>query len=80
MPVLELNKPFDSPDPKLVVQNRLAEGRHRFALVVVDERGRVSAADQVVVTVQPRAVPPVVPPVRPPVRPPIRPPIRPRPP
>lgn len=73
MPVLEPNKPFDSPEPKLVVQNRLAEGRHRFALVVVDERGRVSAADQVVVTVQARVIPPIQPPVFPPVRPPIRP-------
>lgn len=42
MPELSINKPLEQDDPKLVVENRLPPGRHRFALEVVDERGRVS--------------------------------------
>nr|WP_295083591.1 hypothetical protein [uncultured Roseateles sp.] len=36
------------------MQNKLPPGRHRFALVVVDEHGRESAPDICEVTVQPR--------------------------
>lgn len=74
MPVLQPNKPVDSAEPRLVVQNPLSPGRHRFSLVVVDESGRASAPAEWVVTVQAQ-VP--VQPVRPvqPVQP-----VQPRPP
>lgn len=52
MPVLRRDQPVSSSQPRLVVQNQLAPGRHRFALVVVDELGRASAPDILEVTVQ----------------------------
>lgn len=52
MPVLQLNRPVVSTEPRLVVQNLLPPGQHRFELVVVDEHGRASAPDVWVVTVQ----------------------------
>ena len=54
MPVLQPHQPVFSAQPWLVVQNLLPPGRHRFALVVVDEHGKASAPDICVVTVQPR--------------------------
>lgn len=54
MPVLRRHQPVSSSKPRLVVQNKLPPGRHRFALVVVDEHGRESAPDICEVTVQPR--------------------------
>lgn len=54
MPVLRRHQAVSSPQPRLVVQNKLPPGRHRFALVVVDEHGRESAPDICVVTVQSR--------------------------
>jgi hypothetical protein len=81
MPVLQPNKPVDSAEPRLLVQNPLSPGRHRFSLVVVDDSGRASAPAEWVVTVQaPLPVQPVQPvqprPPRPqpplrPVRPPV---------
>lgn len=52
MPVLQQNRPVVSTEPRLVVQNLLPPGQHRFELVVVDEHGRASAPDVWVVTVQ----------------------------
>ncbi|MFY7863299.1 MAG: hypothetical protein ACOVRJ_00485 [Roseateles sp.] len=46
---------MSSTQPRLVVHNQLAPGRHRFALVVVDEHGRASAPDICVVTVRPKS-------------------------
>lgn len=68
MTVLTLNKAFDSDGPVLSVENKLAAGRHRFSLVVVDGQGRVSDADVLVVTVQKALAPapapaPRIPPV-----------------
>jgi hypothetical protein len=84
MPVLAINQPIEQRGPTLVVSNRLEPGAHRFALVVVNDRGTVSEPDLFTVTVR-RAVvvepvPPVlVQPTRPPVPPvilePVRPPI-----
>lgn len=54
MPVLQAQQPVASTAPRLVVHNTLPPGRHRFALVVVDDQGRASAPDICVVTVQPR--------------------------
>lgn len=67
MPELALNRPFDSPEPVLRVDNALAVGPHRFALSVIDDRGRESLADAIVVEVRRAIVGPVLPPVVPPV-------------
>jgi hypothetical protein len=50
--VLSLNRPLEQAAPTLLVENRLQPGRHRFALQVVDERGRVSEAAEWVVEVR----------------------------
>jgi hypothetical protein len=69
MPTLPLNRPFETRDPNVVVENDLVIGRHRFALVVVDEDGNESAPVQHVVEVR-RAIitplEPIVGPVSPP--------------
>lgn len=52
MTQLTLNKAFDSDGPVLKVENKLAAGKHRFSLVVIDAQGRSSEADLLVVTVQ----------------------------
>ncbi|TDP61362.1 hypothetical protein [Roseateles toxinivorans] len=68
MTQLTLNKAFDSAEPVLRVENRLAAGRHRFSLVVIDAQGRASEADLLVVTVQKVLVPspgPRIPPATP---------------
>lgn len=52
MPVLEPNQPLEQREPVLVVQNRLAAGVHRFALVVVNDRGAQSEPSVVSVTVR----------------------------
>ncbi len=53
MTVLQRHQPVVSTAPRVVVHNELPPGRHRFALVVVDHQGRVSAPDVCVVTVLP---------------------------
>lgn len=69
MTQLTVNKAFDSAEPVLRVENRLAAGRHRFSLVVIDAQGRSSEADVLVVTVQ-KALTPIPTPRRPvPARP-----------
>lgn len=79
MPVLTIGQPLETRRPTLLVENKLAAGSHRFALVVVDDAGNQSAPDELVVTVRrvlappPAPVPPrplPVPPV--PAPPPIR--------
>lgn len=69
MPTLPLNRPFETRDPNVVVENDLVIGRHRFALVVVDEDSNESAPVQHVVEVR-RAIitplEPIVGPVSPP--------------
>ncbi len=52
MPILVPNQPLEQREPVLVVQNRLAPGRHRFTLVVVNARGVASEPDEVTVTVR----------------------------
>lgn len=68
MTQLTLNKAFDSAEPVLRVENKLAAGKHRFSLVVIDAQGRASEADVLVVTVQKALVPgpgPRIPPATP---------------
>jgi len=69
MPELPVNRPFDSSEPNVRVDNRLALGVHRFALTVIDDRGRESRADTIDVEVRAPAPPPVVRPL--PVPPPV---------
>lgn len=74
MPQLSPNQPLEQSTGTLLVENRLAAGRHRFSLVVVDDRGRTSEAALVVVVVQAITDPrdPVIGPLSPvvvPVRP-----------
>lgn len=52
MPVLAINQPLEQREPVLLVENRLAVGVHRFALVVVDDRGIESAPDVISVSVR----------------------------
>jgi hypothetical protein len=51
MPVLVQGRPLVQREPALVVENRLAAGRWRFRLVVVDDAGNASAPADLVVTV-----------------------------
>ena len=61
MPVLAINQPVEQREPLLRVQNRLAAGVHRFALVVVNERGVHSEPHVISVRVRrPVVVGPVV--------------------
>lgn len=57
MPVLTIGQPLESRRPTLLVENKLAAGPHRFALVVVDEAGNESVPDVLVVTVRPAPAP-----------------------
>ncbi len=59
MPVLAVGKPLDSKLATLLVENKLAAGQHRFALVVVDNDGNESAADVLTVTVRAVLAPPI---------------------
>jgi hypothetical protein len=58
MTTLVAGRPFSSRVPTLVVDNKLAVGRHTFQLVVVDDDGNQSAPHQLVVTVNPAVVRP----------------------
>ena len=51
MTVLGINKPLDQGEPLLRVENKLAAGRHRFSLVVLNARGVASDPMFVTVTV-----------------------------
>lgn len=59
MPVLSVGKPLESRAATLLVENKLAAGQHRFALVVIDNDGNESAADVLTVTVRTLFAPPV---------------------
>jgi hypothetical protein len=63
MPVLAPNQPMTLTAPELLVENRLAPGRHRFSLTVSNTRGVASEPVEVVVTVTRLQGPIVVPPV-----------------
>jgi len=52
MPVLVPGRPIEQREPLLVVQNRFEPGVHRFALVVVNDRGIESEPDVIAVTVR----------------------------
>ena len=52
MPTLTPGKPFTVAEPQLLVENRLAAGRHRFQLVVIDEAGLESEPAELLVTVR----------------------------
>lgn len=51
MPVLVPDKPVTQPEPLLAVTNRLAAGRYRFRLSVIDNSGNESVPAELVVTV-----------------------------
>lgn len=51
MPKLQLQKPFETTEPRLLVENILRPGRHRFRLVVVDTDGTESEPADILVTV-----------------------------
>lgn len=44
MPVLAVGKPVEQKDPVLLVENKLAAGKHRFTLVVINDKGVESEA------------------------------------
>ena len=74
MPVMAPNQPIEVRTPTLLVENALAVGRHRFVLVVVDQRGE-SRPDIIEIEVRRGRVPPPIGPTDPIVRtptPPIR--------
>jgi hypothetical protein len=64
MPRLDINVPFETDQPTLVVdvdlQAPLARGRHRFQLEVVDDSGNVSLPDVLQVIVADRERPTAV--------------------
>jgi hypothetical protein len=62
MPVMVPNQPIEVRTPTLLVENALAAGRHRFALVVVDQRGE-SKADIIEIEVRRGRVPPPIGPI-----------------
>src|SRR6266550_2360774 len=51
MPTLELQRPFETPEPRLRVENILLPGRHRFRLIVVDNDGIESDPVETLVTI-----------------------------
>ena len=59
MPVMAPNQPIEVRTPTLLVENALATGRHRFALVVVDQRGE-SRPDIIEIEVRRGRVPPPI--------------------
>ena len=68
MPVMAPNQPIELRTPALLVENALAVGRHRFALVVIDQRGE-SKPDIIEVEVQRGRVLPPIGPIDPILRP-----------
>ena len=63
MPVLAPNQPVTVTTSELLVENRLAPGRHRFALAVRNARGVESEPVVIVVTVARLPGPVIGPPV-----------------
>lgn len=59
MPVLSVGKPLESKAATLLVENRLAAGLHRFALVVIDADGNESEPDVLTVAVRSPTAPPI---------------------
>lgn len=59
MAVLPIGQALESRLATLLVENRLAAGQHRFALVVVDDQGNESAPDVLTVTVRATLAPPI---------------------
>jgi hypothetical protein len=53
MATLTPGQPLTVREPELLVENRLAAGRYRFQLVVIDDGGLESDPAELVVTVQP---------------------------
>ncbi len=51
MPTLELQRPFETTEPRLRVENILLPGRHRFRLIVVDNDGIESDPVDTLVTI-----------------------------
>jgi hypothetical protein len=52
MSVLAVGKPFEQAKAELLVENKLAAGRHRFSLVVVNDRGAASEPHVLMLTVR----------------------------
>jgi len=57
----EPNVPFETTDPRVVVDAGLRPGSYRFRLVVVNDRGRASAPVEVTVSVLPTLFTPTTP-------------------
>src|SRR2546426_2931681 len=51
MPTLELQRPFETTEPRLRVESILLPGRHRFRLIVVDNDGIESDPVDTLVTI-----------------------------
>ncbi len=51
MPTLQLQRPFETTEPRLRVENILLPGRHRFRLIVVDNDGIESDPVDTLVTI-----------------------------
>lgn len=58
MAVFEPDRPVTTAEPRVVVDAGLPPGRHRFRLVVVNDRGIPSEPDEAVVTVVRTTTPP----------------------
>jgi len=65
MPVLPVGRPLEQDKPVLLVENKLAAGKHRFTLVVINDKGVESEAVSLDVTVGTGLVVPRRPPLTP---------------
>lgn len=61
MATLRRNEPVSTREPGIEIDAGLAIGRHVFQLVVEDDAGLVSAADQIIVEIQRVVIEPVNP-------------------
>jgi hypothetical protein len=52
MVMLAFNQPFRSREPRILVENKLAVGTHRFRLTVIDNDKNESAPTEIVVTIR----------------------------
>ncbi|MBL9035445.1 MAG: hypothetical protein JNN33_11820 [Rhodospirillaceae bacterium] len=52
MAILIPGRPYTQAQPRLMVENKLKPGLHRFRLTVTDESGNESAPDEIVMRVR----------------------------
>ena len=51
MPIFQIGQAIETTEPTVLVENKLAVGRHTFQLVVVDDAGNQSAPTKAIAVV-----------------------------